>query len=213
MKWKRIPKENAEQPAAGGYRNWKQQIANEGFNQCVYCAIHEASFGGIRNFNVEHYKPKSKYGDLVDDIQNLYYACPICNTFKSNDWPADPAADFSNLSYPDPSKVDYSEIMEFDQETGLVKGKYVAGVYIITKLNLNRGQLVLERKWHAKSDDLDRTVSSIRDLVPHLQGANDKEVANKFLAQIVYILADIQALTQKLRTLPPYEIADTQRQQ
>ena len=96
MKWFRIPKENSKQPKSGKYSDWKARIAEECKHQCVYCAISESRFGGIRNFTIEHYRPKKRpeFSHLVNDIKNLYLACPICNTFKGNDWPAEPKKDF-----------------------------------------------------------------------------------------------------------------------
>ena len=61
MNWIIIVKDPERLPRRGNYRNqeWKQQLAEKGHNQCVYCAIHENIMGGIRNFHVEHYRPKS----------------------------------------------------------------------------------------------------------------------------------------------------------
>ncbi len=108
MKWKRVPKENCKQPTTGTYSDWKEILAEEGFHQCVYCAIPEPRFGGIRNFHVEHYRPKSlkRFQKLTNDIRNLYFACAICNTFKGDDWPAEPDAQFHSHCFPDPSKTD-----------------------------------------------------------------------------------------------------------
>src|SRR5262245_33296746 len=137
MKWKRIPKEKAVQPETGYYSIWKELIADEGSHQCVYCAIHDASFGGIRNFHIEHYKPKSlpRFQHLINSIANLFYACPICNTFKSNDWPSDPIPDHSVESYPDPSEIDYCQLFDVDAATGLISGKYLASKYMIEKMH------------------------------------------------------------------------------
>jgi hypothetical protein len=60
MKWKLVPKRGSSQPTTGTYIDWKSLLANEGFHQCVYCALPDAALGGERNFHVEHYKPKSK---------------------------------------------------------------------------------------------------------------------------------------------------------
>ena len=62
------PKEKTQQPTKGKYSDWKEILAEEGFNQCVYCAIPDACFGGIRNFHVEHYRPKSKFKKLENNI-------------------------------------------------------------------------------------------------------------------------------------------------
>jgi len=164
MIWERIPKENSTKPRIGKtYRDWKEIIAQEGNHQCVYCAIHEANFGGIRNYHVEHYKPKSRdeFKVLINEITNLYYACSICNCFKGNDWPEEPLDDLSNCSYPNPSVVDYKNIFKIDQITGCIEGLNTASKYILNKLNLNRPQLLLERRTFFLREKLNSLLISI----------------------------------------------------
>jgi len=105
MNWKRIPKENTIQPEKGKYSDWKDILADEGYNQCVYCTIHEGSFGR-RNYHVEHYKPKGlkQFKHLENIITNLFFSCCICNCFKGDFW-EDPADDHSISGFPDPSKL------------------------------------------------------------------------------------------------------------
>jgi 5-methylcytosine-specific restriction endonuclease McrA len=104
MNWKLITKDAKNQPVSGVYSDWKELVAQECFYQCVYCAIHEAQFGGIDHYHIDHYRPKSiaEFKHLENNIGNLFYACPICNRFKSNDWPGEP--DLNTPTYPDPSK-------------------------------------------------------------------------------------------------------------
>jgi hypothetical protein len=148
VNWRIVDKSKTKQPATGTYSNWKEILAEEGHHQCVYCTISESRFGGIRNFAVEHYKPKSltKFKKLENDITNLFFACSICNGFKGNDWYDEPLDDFTKIVYPDPSKTDYSALFYVNPHTGVVDGKNIAGRYISEKLYLNRIQLILDRK-------------------------------------------------------------------
>jgi hypothetical protein len=144
MKWRLISK--AAAPAAGTYKDWKPQLAEESAYQCVYCCIHESKFGGQRNFHVEHWRPKARFPYLENDYANLFYACGICNSFKGDDWPNDPVAeDLSVIAYPDPSKVDYSSILEVDTSNGFVSSPYRAGLYLVERTYLNRPQMVTLR--------------------------------------------------------------------
>lgn len=149
MKWFRIPKEITIPPTTGKhYRDWKEHLAKEGKEQCVYCTINIKSFGGIRNFHVEHYKPKAenKFPELIHDINNLYFACSICNTFKSDEWPNEPNELLDNLSFPNPSKIDYSDFLYLNDKF-IIESDKKSGKYIIQQLFLNRPQLILERKY------------------------------------------------------------------
>lgn len=203
MKWKRISKENTQQPTKGNYNDWKEIIAREGFNQCVYCAIHEGAFGGPRNFHVEHYRPKSKFAHLVNDIFNLFYACAICNVFKSDDWPGEPCADHSLICYPNPSEVDYDSLFDVDLFTGLVSGKFVASRYLVEQLHLNRHQLVLERRTFFICEQIGQTRETIDQLADELKQVGGKEPM-QYLARIVHLLAAIDRLKDMTRSISPY---------
>jgi hypothetical protein len=147
LNWRLIIKDPAKQPKTGTYSDWKEQIAEECFNQCVYCSINESQFGGIDHYHIEHYKPKSikRFKSLENDILNLFYACPICNRFKSDDWPND-TINLDSICYPDPSKHDYSKLFKVDNKTYKVSSDHISGNYIAHRLFLNRAQLIYERR-------------------------------------------------------------------
>lgn len=147
MIYQLIHKDSKNQPT-GVYTDpgWKEQIAKECNYQCVYCSIHETHWGGIDHYHIDHFRPKSlgRFADLENDICNLFYSCPVCNRFKSDDWPSDP--DLNVPSYPDPSVTDYSTLFDSDTENYTLAGKCVSAIYIIHRLYLNRPQLVYERR-------------------------------------------------------------------
>src|ERR1043166_3511274 len=177
MTWRKV-KSPRVQPRKGEYSDWKQQIADDCWQQCVYCAIHESRYGGLDNFHVEHHRPKSlsRFAKLINAIKNLFLACPICNRFKSNDWPNDPTDDHSLAGYPDPSECDYNDLFRLVSGTFEVEGLNVAARYITERLYLNRPQLILERRTAVLADRLshceDYVARATRDLVRH---ADDKQ--------------------------------------
>lgn len=203
MKWKRIPKEHATQPTSGNYRDWKDIIASEGFRQCVYCAIHESAFGGIRNFHVEHYRPKSKFANLINDIFNLFYACAICNIFKGDDWPDEPHTDHLLICYPNPSEVDYETLFNVDVLTGLVSGKFTASRYLVEQLHLNRHQLVLERRTFFIYEQIAQTIETLVGLAEELNQIRG-EKPKQYLFSVVRLLGDINRLKDAMRSIGPY---------
>ena len=147
MSWFKIDNASREQPSGGSYNDWKAEIARDCRNQCVYCSIHEARFGGIDNFHVDHFRPKSReeFAHLSEVITNLYLSCPICNRFKSDDWPSDPCPEFSKPSYIDPAEVDFSTVVTVG-ENHLVSGTTVSSTYVVARLFLNRPQMIRERR-------------------------------------------------------------------
>lgn len=212
MKWKRIPKENAVQPDKGTYEQWKPIVADEGSHQCVYCAIHEAVFGGIRNFHVEHYRPKSlkQFKHLRDDITNLYYACPVCNTFKSNDWPNDPVDDHSVRCYPDPSKTDYCALFDVNPKTGVLEGKYVASRYLEKRIHLNRNQLVMERRVYLIRERAKGLREAIWRLLQKID-ESDQNGAVVFAMRYISLCNRLEDLRDREREIPPYLDEDLKR--
>lgn len=175
MKWFRIPKESSPKPQNGNcYSHWKEHLSIESKNQCVYCAININSFGGIRNFHVEHYRPKAQnlFPELENEYTNLFFACSICNCFKGDDWPNEPSSKLDNNSFPDPSKVDYSNILSYNNQL-LVESNYITGKYLIQKLFLNRPQLVLERKSYYLNVELIKESEKLKEIGEQLNRQNE----------------------------------------
>lgn len=144
MNWRLIDNPTRIQNA-GEYTDWKQQISDDCFNQCVYCSIHENPWGGIDHYHIDHFRPHSKFPALKHTITNLYHACPVCNRFKSDDWPNEPD-DLTQICYPDPAVHNYIDLYEMDLSTFHLTGRYPASKYLVNRLFLNRAQLIYERR-------------------------------------------------------------------
>lgn len=198
----------------GNYRNpaVKTYLREEGGQRCVYCAVHENKVGGERAFHVEHYRPKSleAFRHLEHDLSNLFYSCPICNTFKSNTWPGEPTAEFDCASYPDPSAIDYTVLFEV-QDDGTVMGRFEASRYIVSQLYFNRPQLILERRQHALDQRFDALKDRGRDIGSALQSEGTAD-ALPFLSKLLNVNERLAALLRELHELPLYEPEDVRRQ-
>ena len=209
MRWKRVAVERA-QPANGKYSDWKTGIANDCFQQCVYCAISESAYGGIDNFHIDHLKPRSRFQDLEHIITNLFLACAICNRFKSDDWPADHSTDHSHPSYPDPSAYDYNDLFEIDLNTYAVSGQFPATKYLTEKLYLNRPQLLLERRSSFLNERLGKLEESIPPLLTLLKDVDFAE-ANELLRRLLIGMVELNKLKREADTARPYEREDVRR--
>lgn len=211
MNWFKINKENAVQPTKGSYKDWKEMLAEEGGHQCVYCAISEKSFGGIRNFHVEHYRPKSikRFEPRKNDILNLYYACPICNTFKSDDWPNDPTEDLSEECYAEPSAVNYAHLFLLTT-TSEITGKNVAARYMVEKLYLNRPQLVMERREEQVRSRLQAMNQRMKEDIETLLDQTDA-VSRALLTEFIRNREKTHALLLEARTVLPYRSEEVSR--
>ena len=211
MKWFRIEKEKGEQPQSGSYKDWKEMLAVEGRHQCVYCAIPEASFGGLRNFHVEHYKPKSKeeFKHLENDVKNLFYACPICNTFKGDDWPCEPPDDLGVECYASPSVYDYTHLF-LDATAAEVVGKNITARYMISQLYLNRPQLVMERRHKQVLATFQSTRKKMFQSAVMLMSYNDAK-SKELLREYLYKKENIDDLMFEASNMIPYQNKDVSR--
>jgi hypothetical protein len=212
MKWNLIKKINDQSLEGCSYhdRRIKELVRRECSFHCVYCAIHENSLGGIQGFHVEHYRPRKEFPSLENKQANLFYACPICNRFKSKDWPAEPQKNFGNASYPDPSKVDYSIIFQVNEKNGYIQGLYVAAKYMVEKLYFNRPQLILERRRYFLSQDLMNCRAQLKELTEKLKSKNNKK-ANVYLLKLLELNSSMMDLFLEEKNIPAYEIADVRR--
>lgn len=216
MIWRRVEKELGSKPNKGDkYSDWKEFLAEEGFFQCVYCAINENNFGGMRNFHVEHYRPKSieRFKKLENDLTNLFYACSICNCFKGSHWEEEPDEDFNNFAFPDPSKVDYSTLFEIDFEKGIISPKTNTSTFLIHRLFLNRPQLILERQ----NFNLSRELGSIlketekkENRLFELASEGDKQ-ALELIRKSKQIIQNILQLLNVESSIRPYSESDIKR--
>ncbi|MFN2508375.1 MAG: HNH endonuclease [Chthoniobacterales bacterium] len=210
MRW-RQPQAERVQPA-GVYSDWKQEIADACHGHCVYCAIHESSYGGLDNFHIDHYRPKSIFADLVDAVANLYLACAICNRFKSNDWPNEPAPDHSVAAYPDPGIQDYNDLFTEDADTFLLSGRNVAARYVVERLYLNRPQLILERRLFAAEERLTEINAWIRRTIDTLRKTPPDEQTTRAMFDVVKSMADLSDSGIGVRRARPYELIAVRRQ-
>ena len=208
MNWNIIDKTKTKQPEVGKYSDWKTNLAEEGANRCVYCAIKDTRLGGIRNFHVEHYKPKSLFPDLTNIILNLFYACPICNVFKSDDW-HEPTGNLDSIYYPDPSIFDYSDLFKL-QDDGTLVGLNKSGTYIITKLGLNRNQLLIDRHFNMLLNSYEyikEEFRQVRDQLIELNTAGSKAMLSKLVTAFDVVIDKKDQMYEAV----PYEMKDTKK--
>jgi len=126
--------------------------------RCGYCGVTETESGG--ELDVDHFRPRSQGGE--DTLDNLVYACPTCNRFKGDYWPAPEAG--PNLMLLHPQRGDLSAHIELLPDGRLI-GLSKRGWFHIHRLRLNRAQLVELRLQRAEGQRL-------RETLEHNQRAN-----------------------------------------
>ncbi|MBG6129526.1 hypothetical protein IWQ47_001171 [Aquimarina sp. EL_43] len=213
MKYTVIAKEDSVIPdKVSKYGDYKPYLRREAKEKCVYCAIHENPIGGSDHFHVEHYRPKSlkQFAKLIKDYNNLFYACAICNRFKSNDWPNDPSDDHSVISYPDPNQIDYNDLFEIE-ENGLISGKYVASKYVIEKVFLNRPQLINERRENFIRETYINEANRMKALSEQLLTKKDNPKTAELLVAVNKKIIEISNLLNEDKKISRYEPREIKR--
>jgi uncharacterized protein (TIGR02646 family) len=56
--------------------------------RCAYCERTEAFLGGEEFFEIDHFRPVSKFREEATHYRNLYYSCGKCNRHKGDTWPS-----------------------------------------------------------------------------------------------------------------------------
>jgi hypothetical protein len=171
----------------------------------VYCGIHESRYGGIDNYHVDHFRPKSlkQFEHLCDVITNLYLACAICNRFKSNDWPNDPVPDHSVASYSDPATCAYHDLFSECDETHRVSGNYPASIYMVERLGLNRSQLLIDRRLDALLARWNQLKEMLEALDSQLDQPADSEL-HRLLVGLLKTEREVTAALEQVFTTRPY---------
>ena len=136
-------------PPDGKRHGWYKDCLRLDFQfRCAYCLIHEADNQGPENFQVDHFRPKSKreFKSLEKVYSNLYYACYLCNKpgRKSDNWPSSEEG-AKGERFVDPCVEDWEEHLEF-LEDGSVRPLTPAGAFSLRTIGLDREQVRRHRE-------------------------------------------------------------------
>lgn len=130
--------------------------------RCGYCGVSEVWVGG--ELEVDHFCPLGHDG--TDALDNLVYACTICNRFKSDYWPTADASENLRLLHPDQDDL-AAHLLE-TADSRLV-GLTPRGWFHIDRLHLNRPQLIDLRRQYRTEQSLRREVVQAQDIKTQLQ--------------------------------------------
>ncbi|GEM_PF-927698 len=114
-------------------------------HKCVFCEVKPVA----ASLQIEHYRPKSHYLDLMFAWENWLVACPVCNTAKGDQF---------LLCQEQPCLIDPTAENPADHVSFIcseILSKTNRGKHTITKIKLNRTILVESRKrWLLQLDTL-----------------------------------------------------------
>jgi uncharacterized protein (TIGR02646 family) len=178
------------------YQDYKQYLRRDFLFRCAYCLIHEAHHGGLRNFHVDHFRPKKKFRRLTLVYENLYYACSLCNTFKGDLWPSGQQLR-AGFKFVDPCDADPYRMHFEEEQDGTLRVLTNAGRYTVDHLRLNRRQL---QKYRLMLIEARQKCEEIRSLL----GSPGLPV--ELAARAQEILKQVERMY--IAPTPPYEVED-----
>lgn len=145
------------------YRSYKDALEADFNMRCGYSNCQQDWFGGKRNFQIDHFKPKSKHPELETEYSNLVYSCSYVNRAKSDD--------IGN--YLDPCDVNYNKHF-FRDELGNIypveNSEEAKFMYRKLKLYLKRYSII----WML--EQLESRMDRLRTLIEQTGDENAKEL-------------------------------------
>jgi len=132
----------------------RQRVAAAARFRCGYCLTSQQIIGPL--LEIDHIIPEAKGG--TNDEENLFLACPMCNSHKAACHEAtDPE---SRLIVPlfNPRTEVWTEHFEWVEEGTVIFGKTPTGRATVTALNMNHPDVVAARRlwviagWHPPVD-------------------------------------------------------------
>jgi len=172
-------------PAKSHHREYKPFLRRDFLARCAYCERTEEYLGGEEAFEVEHFRPKGRFPDLVRAYHNLYYACRGCNGHKWETWPSEDqiaqGQEFADPCVEDPYLHHLREL-----EDGDVEELTECGAYSNSHIRLDRSEL---RRWrrlrNQARQDLPRLTAVARlleQLVATSEGPDHDETSSQLSA-------------------------------
>lgn len=119
----------------GGYLLYRPFLREDFRHCCAYCLLHEFWAGGERNFEIDHFRPASRFPHLIGEYENLFYACHVCNQVKSDHW-VPPGLEAAGISLVDLCDSDWGVHYRLELN-GTLEPLTASAYYTITTLRLN----------------------------------------------------------------------------
>ncbi len=164
------------------YKTYLEPLRNDFSKRCWYCNIPDVFYGWIKEFHIDHFKPKKNksfpaFSSLTNEYTNLVYSCPSCNRYKGNTWSA------SEPNWIDPIEPIYWQLF-FKEKSFLLW-------YDHTNANARYIYLKLRLFWRRKQYQylIDELLTLINRLKEKQEITPNQEILN-----LIYQLQDFKEL-------------------
>jgi hypothetical protein len=120
-----------------------REIRAEAKNRCGYCLGEQKYI--LAWLEIEHILPRAKGG--TSEKENLWLACPFCNTFKSSNTRGTDPKTKRRVPLFNPRRQRWKNHFEFGSDKAAIIGKTMCGRATVNVLKLNN-ELALETRKH-----------------------------------------------------------------
>ena len=125
------------------YTECKEILAEDFQQLCGYCGKNRKTL--LKQFQIDHFAPQSKFPERKNVYENLVLAYPQCNRLKSDKWIGEDA-DISNNQvegFVDPATEEFDEHL-YRKDNGEIMYKTELGKYMynLLKFNIRRTDII-----------------------------------------------------------------------
>ena len=125
------------------YTECKDILAEDFQQMCGYCGKHRKTL--LKQFQIDHFAPQSKFPEKRDIYKNLVLACPQCNRLKSDKWIGNnpEVSNDGKRGFVDPATEEYDQHL-YREDDGKIMYKTEVGKYMydLLKFIIRRTDLI-----------------------------------------------------------------------
>ncbi len=143
----------------------RNRVAAAARYRCGYCLTAERVIGPL--LEIDHILPEAQGG--ANDEDNLWLACPMCNSHKSDRTTAVDPQTGNRIPIFNPRSESWVEHFEWDETGAIIHGITPTGRATVAALNMNHPDIVTARQlwvtagWHPPMDSLTLIHGTRRD--------------------------------------------------
>jgi hypothetical protein len=133
----------------------RQRVAVAAHFRCGYCLTSQRIIGPL--LEIDHIIPEARGG--TSDEENLWLACPMCNSHKADRQASvDPESQVT-VSLFNPRAERWDEHFEWVEAGAIIRGKTPQGRATVTALQMNHPDIVAARRlwviagWHPPAEE------------------------------------------------------------
>lgn len=132
----------------------RQRVAEAARYRCGYCLTAQRIIGPL--LEIEHYIPESRGG--TSDEENLWLACPMCNSHKADRLEAVDPDTGTAVAIFNPRRERWDAHFEWIEGGTVIQGTTPIGRATVATLQVNHAEMVAARRlwvevgWHPPND-------------------------------------------------------------